>query len=466
MASSTLDLKNIGKAPVVGVTNRNVLPPALQNTTSMGVKAKAPSSGVQKPPTTLPANQTVKTGSAGAYKGVDIKPGTDAEVAAQISRIDNPQPNTVGVSTPPAPQKNTPTVVEAPKPSQPTYPGIIGDLIKKAQEGSVDVQRANNALTDFRRNAIEYEKGIYSAPTSARVMQGRDAQVQAANAARENALAAGVTNALANQGQQITALNNAGTLAQPVQIAPGSTLSNPLDGSTIAGGLGGYANFQTAEQVMGLIRQYPDAQYVYDQTKTPQENLQAFQSTALQRSPTYQKSTYGQPGATSLLGGAGLTSAVDLKQKASEIQAISNGAEANFNLLVNTAQQGGVNDLNVPILNRLQQNVSRGLTSDSAVALFRATLESVRAQYASILGGGTTTDQSRNAAAQQIPDDISLAALKALESQLKFEAQNRVAGFEQQIQALTAGQGQTGGQTTQINGRTYVKVNGGWQLQR
>lgn len=239
------------------------------------------------------------------------------------------------------------------------------------------------------------------------------------------------------QAQAISGLGQAGSLAQPVQVAPGSTLFSPVTGAEVAGGLGGYTNYKTAEQVMGLISQYPDAQYIYNSEQSPQENLKAFQSTALQNSPTYQKSTYGQPGATSVVGGAQLTSASDLTQKSSEIQAIANGAEANFTLLVNTARAGGVNDTTVPVLNRLQQNVNRGLASADSVALFRATLESVRSQYASILGGGVASDMARSSANQQIPDDISLAALEALEKQLASEANNRVQGYQNQVNSLT-----------------------------
>lgn len=367
----------------------------------------------------------------------------------------------------------------APVPAAPTYGGLVQTLTDRAQNLSPEVkqsyeqaQKYNENLGKFRTSVADTTKGIYSAPTSARVMQGRDQAVQLANAQKEAAIASqfeAASNlygtATTGQGQQLTALGTAAGLAAPVQIAPGSTLASPIGGETVAGGIGGYANYQTAEQVMNLIRQYPDAGYVYDQTKTPQENLQTFQSSALQRSPTYQKETYGQPGAGSVVQGAQLGSAADLTRQASEIQAIANGAEANFSLLVDTARRGGVNDSTVPALNRLQQNVQRGLTSAAAVALFRSTLESVRSQYASILGGGVTTDQSRNAAAAQIPDDISLGALEAIEKQLRYEAQNRVSGYQNQISSLTGGgNAGGGGETTKVGKYSYKLVDGKWVL--
>lgn len=116
----------------------------------------------------------------------------------------------------------------------PTYSGLVGDLSKLAKEGSSGFLAANSALTDFRKNAANYQADIYSAPTSARVMQGRGQAVQLANAQTDAALAAGVTNALTGQGQQLTALQGAAGLAAPTAVSPGSVAINPLTGEPIA----------------------------------------------------------------------------------------------------------------------------------------------------------------------------------------------------------------------------------------
>lgn len=436
-----LDLAGVGKPKVQGITNLSLVPDSVKKNASLTTTKPA-----------APAVSPAKTPVAPAVdRNAELERIKNEALRIQ-SQIGQMQPQT---STAPVkgllPSVSGSIKGATPAPAAPTYGGLVGTLAERAQTLSPEVQESykqaqkyNENLGKFRSSVADTTQGIYSAPTSARVMQGRDQAVQLANAQKEAAIASqfeAASNlygtATTGQGQQLTALGTAAGLAAPVQVAPGSTLASPLSGETVAGGLGGYANYQTAEQVMNLIRQYPDAGYVYDQTKTPQENLQTFQGSALQRSPTYQKETYGQPGAGSVVQGAQLGSAADLTRQASEIQAIANGAEANFSLLVDTARRGGVNDSTVPALNRLQQNVQRGLASAEAVALFRATLESVRAQYASILGGGQATDQARNAANAQIPDDISLAALTALETQLKYEAQNRVAGYQNQISSLT-----------------------------
>lgn len=453
MINNTVDLKklnlsNVGR-PQKGITNLNLVPSYVREKPKAAPVAQAPQT-VQKPAAPL---VKAPSSSAGSYQGVAINPGSDAEVAAQMRKIDAARAS--------GPQNVAPvkglfndvkssvsrakTPVAPAAPAMPTYAGLVQDLRNRANAGDKAVQTATKNLGRFQQETADKLADIQSDAIPLEFQQGRAQVVQQASQVKEAALQTAVANALAAQQQELGALEAAAGLAAPVQIAPGSTLAEPFAGGTIAGGLGGYANYQTAEQVMGLIRQYPDAGYVYDQTKTPQENLQTFQSTALQRSPTYQRETFGQPGATSVVGGAQLSSAAELTRQASDLQAATNGAEANFKLLIDTARRGGVNDTTVPALNRLQQNLNRGLTSSEAVATFRQLLEDVRMQYAVILGGGSVTDSARAQANAQIPDDVSLDALIALEQSMKAAATNRITGIQNQIQSLTGGGQPQGG---------------------
>lgn len=259
-----------------------------------------------------------------------------------------------------------------------------------------------------------------------------------------NALDNALTGANTQQGQQISGLGTAAGFAQPVQAPYSNALYNPITGEMVTqGGLGGYAGYNAAEQTMALIQQYPDAGYQYNASLTPQQNLQMAQS-AILGSPTYQRGTFGAAGATSYLGGQQLQSAGELTQQSSLIQAQAGGAEANFHLLLNLAKQGGVNQTNVPILNTIKRNVERGTVSSEAVTTFNSVIQSVRAQYASILGGGTPTDATRREAEAQIPNDVSIAALDSISRALAQEANNRIVGYNQQIQGLT-NQNQMGG---------------------
>jgi len=95
-----------------------------------------------------------------------------------------------------------------------------------------------------------------------------------------------------------------------------------------------------------------------------------------------------------------MQAAGDLTGQSSLIQAQAGGAEANFNLLLNIARQGGVNDTTVPIINTIKRNVERGLTSSDAVTTFNSVIQSgtPRSMHR-ILGGGTPTDATRREAA-------------------------------------------------------------------
>lgn len=440
---------------------------ALQNfaNKTLGLKPKM-QTGVSTPyrPPVQPVAQSVvqkpvtstQSSSIGSYKGTPLYQGED--VASRMREIDNAglvKPTEIKQVAPVGAQTSSQqTVTQQPVTQPRTARGLFSDvassLYRKGTEQNENVRRAQeeyqksvNALQAFKESVAETKAGIRQDPVSARVMQGREAALQQANAEKLAAYQTavqqtqeGIGFAQEQQSLEQQALQQAGALAQPVQIAPGSTLASPLGGETIAGGIGGYANYQTAEQVMGLISQYPDAGYIYNPELTPQQNLQNAQS-AIQRSPTYQRSTFGAPGAGSYLGGAQLQTAAELTGQVAGIEASATGAEANFDLLVNLARQGGVNNTNVPILNSLQQGVARGTTSNEAVATFQAIIQTVRAQYAQILGGGTTTVESLNEAKSIIPDDVSIAALETLSKNLKIDAQNRIAGYKQQIQTLS-----------------------------
>jgi hypothetical protein len=444
---------------------------------------------LKKKATTSPATATAVTATPKPVVAptAPIAPVPQVDRNAELDRIKNEalriKDQIGGLTKAPAPQ---PTAVkgllpDVKLPQAPTYAGLVGTLAERAQTPSREVQDAYKAYQNKAENLRKYRQSvssaradILSAPVLAGISQGREQAMTRAAAEREAALGSELEAAsnlyqgtLTGQGQQLSALGTAAGLGAPVQVAPGSTLVTPFEGETVAGGLGGYANYQTAEQVMGLIRQYPDAGYVYDPNRSPQENLQTFQTEALKRSPTYQKETYGQPGAMSVVGGAQLGSAADLTKQASELQSVVNGAEANFSLLVDTARRGGVNDTNVPVLNTLQQNLNRGLTSSAAVAAFRQLLEDVRMQYATVLGGGSVTDSARAQANAQIPDDVSLSTLKTLEQSLKYAAQNRISGIQNQIGSLTnVNSAGNNGESVSVGKYQYQKVNGKWQLVR
>lgn len=240
------------------------------------------------------------------------------------------------------------------------------------------------------------------------------------------------TNALSAQGQGLAGINNAAGLISPVQVPYNNQFVDPTTGQPI--------NPQDSQSMNDAVA------------------LQVSKLKSGATDPTSAKAAlaaYGQAGVNALeqalgvgfnpnISSANQSSAQDLTSQKNQLQSTFNGVEANYQLLINTARAGGVNDTNVPALNALQQNVAKGLTSNEAVINFRNTLAAVRAGYAQILGGGTTTVDSQNRAEQAVPDNISLGALQSLGQQLKNEATNRITGIDQQIKTLTSGSTSSG----------------------
>jgi len=238
---------------------------------------------------------------------------------------------------------------------------------------------------------------------------------------------------LTQQQQQLSGLSSAGGLAQPVQVPYSNQFIDPMTGQSAGGaGLGGYAGFNAAQTAVELAGQYPDAGVQYDPNQTPEQNLQRIQR-AIQSSPAYQRGTFGTAGAGSYIGAQQLGAAGGLTQEVAKLQTMGNAADANFNLMLDVVKRGGINDFNQPILNQIAQNVNRGLTSNEDVVAFRAALQTVRSQYAAILGGGTPTDATQAMAAEKIPDTVSLGALQEVERTMKSLVNNTVASYNQQI---------------------------------
>lgn len=241
---------------------------------------------------------------------------------------------------------------------------------------------------------------------------------------------------LTQQQQQLSGLGTAGGLASPIAIPYSAGGFDPVTGQQIAGGLGGYAGYNAAQQAFDLTGQYPDAGVQYDPNLSPQQNLQRIQQ-AIGGSASYQRGTFGTAGANSYIGAQQLGAAGNLTGQVAQIQTMGAAADSNFNLMLDILKRGGINDFNQPVLNQLQQGLSRGLTSNEDVVAFRSGLQTVRSQYAAILGGGTPTDATQAMAAEKIPDTVSLGALQEVERTMKTMVNNTVAAYNQQIGAYS-----------------------------
>jgi len=478
---------------------------------TVGVTAATPEQNVKKP-TNILAPKQVNTQPVPTNK--TFTPQENTGLLAALSRQNtgsaNPEDTknlsyaqSKGWKAPVSPTASTiaPTV----KPTDVSSKGILTSLVDTANQGSPVAQQASQGLigtaqtnpattgqayTDYQTaidelNALkskmaEQTAGISSTGIPLEFQQGRQgilnqqyaSQLEAAQQKVNQAQAAinqqvtgtqvqqaGFTGAgtlgQTGQGLQQTGLTSAAQLAQPVQVPYGTQYVSPQTGEAV-GNMGADMNSMIsywADQIANNKASLADVPV----TITGAPNLKTQLQQAIQtKNPNYNPSVQG----------AGQQTAANLTAQTNQLQATLNGAEANFSLLVNTANQGGVNNTSVPVLNTLINNAKFGLTSDTAVNNFRSTLATVRSQYAQILGGGTTTVDSQNRAQTAIPDNISLAALQSLEQQMKQEAQNRIAGNQQQINSLTSSStsptGSTSGAVKVGNSSFTQDANGNW----
>lgn len=257
-----------------------------------------------------------------------------------------------------------------------------------------------------------------------------------AQAQQANALNAALSGSNVQQQQQLGGLGAAAGFAAPQFAQPGQAAYNPLDPGASIGSL----TPAIIEQYAQMMATNQGGAIPSTITGNPVLNAQVI-ARAKQINPNFNPT----------IAGAQMSAIGGLVDQTAQLQAQAQGADANFQLLLNIAQQGGVNQSNVPILNTLQQNVNRGLTSQEAVANFQSILQTVRSQYASIIGGGTVTVESLNEAKSIIPDDVSLSALISLSKNLESDAQNRIQGLNNQISSLSGG-ASTGTDTTPQSG--------------
>jgi hypothetical protein len=167
-------------------------------------------------------------------------------------------------TTTPQPQQNT---------QQSIFQSVVGSLANpQASKQTVQAQKAYEKavqnLQQFNQSAIDTKKGIYDAPTSARVMQGRDAAVQQANAETRAALqdAVGQQQEAIGFGQTQQSLNQQAQSAAAGFSAPqvtgfGQTAFNPLSGNFGGGSQG----LDPQSAAMKLANEVVSGRMTYDQ---------------------------------------------------------------------------------------------------------------------------------------------------------------------------------------------------------
>lgn len=434
-----------------------------------GVNQKKTTAVSQAPAPVVPIASTqqatttsglVSTGN-GTYKGTQIKPGTDAEIQAQIKAIDTPVSPIKDI---PAPNRGLFTNVKdsvSPAVTAPTFGGLVSDLRgasapSSAQAGYVkkieDVGRLNERLgTKAEDLSKKYGEeiarvgqlgagavagnlstgtnvvgsgnaAIASQSASQRMSalaQGANTELSgiekqlAANAAERQALEASLGGSQFQQSTQIGGLGTAAGLASPSGNYP--FVFDPLTGGfTNAGGGGVLTPQQAAQDVMS-------GKTTYDQAKQALGYLGGTGEAQLQSAVT---ALGGNP---LTLQAQGATQQQVVGDQAAQVAAYTSAHQQAMNLqnqLADLITTFGLNPSNVNVVNAGLQKIAQN-TSSAEYKILSNYLVDVASRYAQILtpSGGSQTDTTR-ATASSMLDGIAggnsiIAVMNALDEQAK-----------------------------------------------
>jgi len=492
---------------IANITGTKVAPSLFSNGTSGVVKPSTTGNAVSKSSAPLTPSVAGSQGVAPASTPINSGIGATTNVGSV------PQTGTKGLLN--APAKNARGGIAKADASTGTstnpstgYAGYVGqignaanasDAQRKLQQQLQNESMANKQIGENARNIADQYSGeiarigklgagavagdmstgsnVVGSGNAAIASQSASSRMQALGNAEQAALQgtgqqltgqaqaqSGLNQALGSantqQQLQISGLGTAAGYAQPSPAAYGQSVFNPLtrqyEGNS---GLPPETMAQYAQMAAnGQYSAIPSSI-----TSNPVLSAQ-LNAAAQQINPAYNPIASQAQGATQAsniqtLGTAGASSAAGLTQQMSQLQSSANGAEANFNLLTNIAQQGGVNNFDQPALNQIEQNVKKGLIGDDAVIQFRSIIQTVRSQYASIIGGGTPSVEALQEAQQIIPDNVSINSLKNLGVNLRADAQNRIAGIQQQISSLSSSAPGAGSQS--VNNFQPVQTSAG-----
>lgn len=390
--------------------------------------------------------------TAGSYQGQSVYSGSDAQVQAQMAAIDakksqasntqvlgaqQPPTQQMPVQSPPQqtpaqqpPQQTPPTQQQPPQQTQglvslPYQPNnqlsgqITSNLANTAQQGSpnataaqqnlqglatqpsVAVQQAQDQLKQFQTQYAQQRGLIGLEPIPLQFQQGRQQVIANQYAQELPAYQTAVQNALLGQGQQITAgtsaagaantqqanlqsgLNQAGQLAAPIQAPYGAQVLSPATGQSIQG---------------------------------------------------------ASPFGTGPTAAANVASVVEQQKIVNDWSATRNSAANIGNQLTQFLSANNVNPAEFNKVNQFLQFIA-GNTSSPQYKQFYNLVTDLANTYAPILS--TTGDASnyKTQLAQSLLDGTANGqTFPQILSSLDSQAQAKIAGYQQNIQAIQSGQ--------------------------
>lgn len=221
--------------------------------------APGPQSLIPAPKTTAvtssPTVSTPSTGGAGSYKGVSLS-GTDAQIAEQMRKIDNPA--AVSPSTATAPVSNTPPITTSPTTQPPQVKGLFPDVLSSivaAGKSSQQIQNeANATIQKYREDLQNGTSGIQKTPHTLNYGVGLINALSSNEAAKETSVAQKEAADVAALGTNINALQGVAGLAAPrsADLLVDPTTGQPIgDINNLGSSLANWASIRAGANTAG-----------------------------------------------------------------------------------------------------------------------------------------------------------------------------------------------------------------------
>lgn len=380
-----------------------------------------------------------------SYKGTAITPGSDADVAAQVARIDA-QGNTQQ-----APVQAPQSAPQAPtQPATPTYAGLVGNLVSNAQNTAQQGQMTPEELAARQKLAgIPGVLGaanaqIESTPSENAVQMGREAVAGRNVEAQRQSLAGQVDAYAAERAANVSANSAAGNqygtavaAGKPTVESYGETTFNPLTGTFDGGG-----NLDPQTQATSLAQKVISRQMTYDQAAQSLGYAGSVGSNFLNNAIT---SAGENPLQLQASGSA--TQGVIGTQTATQAgyqSALQQGQNLQSQLkdLITTF---GLNPADLNKANQGLQTIARNV-SDPHYKQLENYVNDIANTYAQVLTppGGSATDTSRGIASSMLDATAKGTSLIDTMKSLDNAAQAKIAGV-----STTGGSHSSGGATVQ-----------------
>lgn len=300
--------------------------------------------------------------------------------------------------------------------------------------------------------------------------EGMQLQTGQSNVLQQQGLAKGnlLTSQLANLQAQRTAslqsnqqaLQGAESIQgyqQPVGVAPGQALVNPITGQQV-GGNGSLAQLQGGGTGGGFINDL--AQSVVSGQTSYADAISQLPSGAM--SPALFQAIRGINPNFSITSSNQNADARGsaLQQNATTVRPMVNSQQTAISHLDNLQSiLQKVNYGNTPILNSLQEGWSNYVQSDPNIKQLQSEIQIIRGEVAKVLGGGTTTVESLNEAQSVVPDKISPDQFEQVKGNIEQLMQSKIEQYTNLNNIQQFPQGNQGSQSvpqsTQQNNSLY-----------